>query len=110
MRNLLALVGLLVVGGAGLGWYLGWYKVGVQAGSEGKQLITIDMDTRRAAGDVKKFGESVIEFVDDKAKKAEPVKDETKKVVEAITPNKVATPPTGVTIQLPNIQIGGQPK
>jgi hypothetical protein len=103
MRNLLALVGLLVVGGAGLGWYLGWYKVGVHGGTDGQQRITIDVDTKKASGDTRRFGESVAEFIDEKAKRGEAAADEVK--ANAV---KLATPPTGgVTIQVPPIRIGG---
>src|SRR5438067_7434707 len=39
MRNLLALIGALVVGVGGLGWYLGWYKVQVGKAPDGNVRI-----------------------------------------------------------------------
>src|SRR5262245_47598558 len=39
VRNLLALIGLLVVGGGGAGWYLGWYKLSVTRESDGNLQI-----------------------------------------------------------------------
>lgn len=53
MRNILAVIGLLVVGFAGLGWYLGWYKLSVSRGSEGKLQITTDVDTKKVGDDAK---------------------------------------------------------
>jgi hypothetical protein len=111
MRNLLALIGLIVVGGTGLGWYLGWYQVEVQSGSEGQKRITIDFNTKKASGDARKFGETVAELVDDKVKRAETSKSEADSAAAPLlTPTTPPTPPTqtgGVTIQLPPIQIGG---
>jgi hypothetical protein len=51
MRNLLALVGLAVVLFAGLGWYLGWYKLSVSKGDDGKLQIKADVDTQKVQDD-----------------------------------------------------------
>lgn len=75
MRNLLALIGLLVVGFGGLGWYLGWYKVNVTKAPDGNLRIEADVDTKKVGSDagelLKKGGEVVSEQVD-RAKSAAP--------------------------------------
>ena len=58
MKNLLALVGAVVVLVAGLGWYLGWYKVGV---SNGTGEVKVDLNKVKA--DIKKEKETVGEFI-----------------------------------------------
>ncbi len=55
MRNLLSLVGLVVVVFAGCGWYFKWYNVSVTAGTDGKQHISVDVDTRQMS---KNLGEA----------------------------------------------------
>ena len=55
MRNLLALVGLLVIGFAGLGWYLGWYKLSFSRNTEGNIQITTDVDTKKVGNDSSDF-------------------------------------------------------
>ena len=51
MRNLLALIGALVVGFGGLGWYLGWYKVHVAKAPDGNVRIEADVDTKKVGSD-----------------------------------------------------------
>jgi hypothetical protein len=46
MRNLLALLGLLLVLFAGLGWYMGWYKI--KTGPN----VSIDIDSKKVRKDV----------------------------------------------------------
>lgn len=55
MRNLLALIGLVVVGAAGLGWYLGWYKLDVTRTSDGNLQINTTVDTKKAEADSATF-------------------------------------------------------
>ncbi len=59
MKNLLALVGAAVVLVVGLGWYLGWYKVGVNSNG------TVDgqVDLNKVKADIKKEKETVGEFI-----------------------------------------------
>src|SRR3954451_8984387 len=60
MRNTLALIGALVVGFGGVGWYLGWYKLSFARSPEGNLEIKTDVDTGKVthdAGDgVKQIG------------------------------------------------------
>jgi len=51
MRNLLALVGLAVVGFAGLGWYMGWYKLSFARTTDGNLQIKTDVDTKKVGSD-----------------------------------------------------------
>jgi hypothetical protein len=52
MRNLLALIGAVVVIGGGVGWYMGWYKLSVTRESDGNLQIKTDWDTNKATKDV----------------------------------------------------------
>ena len=67
MRNLLALIGLLVIGAAGAGWYLGWYKLSVTRSSDGNLEIKTDVDTKKVGQDtsdaVKNVGAAIGEHV-----------------------------------------------
>ena len=54
MRNLLSLVGLVVVVFLGAGWYLGWYKLGVTKGNTGNVQVSFDVDTSKIKDDTSK--------------------------------------------------------
>ncbi len=58
MRNLLALIGAVVVLFVGLGWYLGWYSFVLSPGAEGKQRLQVDVDTKKITDDAKKVGQA----------------------------------------------------
>ncbi len=68
MRNLLALLGLAVVTFFGLGWYLGWYTLAVEAGTDGKKKVHLDVDTKKIGEDAKKGLEKVEQFREEKPK------------------------------------------
>ena len=51
MKNILALIGLAVVLVAGLGWYLGWYQIGTEPGSDGHRKINVDVNTKKILED-----------------------------------------------------------
>ena len=51
MRNLLALFGLLVLGFAGIGWYMGWYKLSFTHNSDGNLEIRTNVDTKKVGTD-----------------------------------------------------------
>ncbi len=53
MRNILALVAAAALIVVGLGWYLGWYHVQTTPSSDGHQHISIDVDKKKIAEDVK---------------------------------------------------------
>jgi hypothetical protein len=78
MRNLLALIGALVVLVGGLGWYLGWYKLHVTKATDGNVHIEVDADLKKAGSDtgelLKKGGQAIGEAVDkaNESKAAQP--------------------------------------
>ena len=59
MRNLLALIGTVVVLFVGLGWYFKWYSFAVTPGTNGKQHISVEVDTNKITDDAKKVGTAV---------------------------------------------------
>lgn len=52
MRNLLALLAAVVIGVAGLGWYLGWFHIRATPTGDGHEQISIDVDKKKIAADV----------------------------------------------------------
>lgn len=79
MRNLLALIGAAVLTFAGLGWYLGWYKLEpAPSPTPGHRNFTIDIDPRKIDADVHN-GEQKLEHAlegaakGDSAKRAESI-------------------------------------
>ncbi len=67
MKNLLALVGAVVVIVAGAGWYLGWYKLTTDSGH-----IKVDLDTKEIKDDLKKGRDIVNGYIDDKKVEGQP--------------------------------------
>ena len=65
MKNLLALVGTVVVGFALLGWYLGWYSVAVKSNPDGKYNFAGDVDSRKIADDLRSAGKKVGKVLND---------------------------------------------
>lgn len=72
MRNLLALIGASVLMFTGAGWYFKWYSFAMTAGTNGKQHISVEVDTNKITNDAKKFGTAVQNFRNDATKGAEP--------------------------------------
>ena len=74
MRNLLALLGAAVLVVAGLGWYLGWYKLGFTKTSDGNLRVETDVNTRKVVDDssdaLRKAGAFVGDHVDKAAQDA----------------------------------------
>jgi len=58
MKRLLVVLVLLVAGVAGLGLYLGWFKVGSESG-DGKSRITLTVDKDKIQADEKTAVEKV---------------------------------------------------
>jgi hypothetical protein len=59
MRNLLALVGLVVVGFAGAGWYLGWYKLGVESNNPTHPKFNVEIESDKIKQDLQKGAKQV---------------------------------------------------
>lgn len=64
MRNLLSLVGFLVVAFLGLGWYLGWYSLGISTGEAGNAKISFDVNTNKIKDDGRKGLSKAGDFVE----------------------------------------------
>jgi hypothetical protein len=64
IKNLLALVGLVVVAFVGAGWYFGWYKIGDQKDAQGHRQLSIQVDPSQVAKDLKKIEQEVVDGFD----------------------------------------------
>ena len=81
MRNLLALIGLIVVLFFGLGWYFQWYTFVLHPGEDGQRRIELNVNTNKIADDtqsgVAKVGEIIKERSPDQSPATTPVTDTT---------------------------------
>jgi hypothetical protein len=89
MRNLFALIGLLVVGIAATGWYLGWYKVNFTKNPEGNLQIQTDVDTKKVSGDSAEFFQKVGQIVNEKVQQAGQSGTATPAAAPANTPGTI---------------------
>jgi len=64
LKNLLALVGLVVVAFAGAGWYLGWYSFATQDDANGQHHIKIQVNASQVTSDLSKGKDKVIMILD----------------------------------------------
>lgn len=92
MRNLLALIGALVIGFAGVGWYMGWYKLTVSKNSDGNIRIETDVDGKKVVKDVGDGAQHLGQLAGDQMEKA--AKD-AKAGQPANTPGPITTPQGG---------------
>ena len=90
MRNMLALIGAVVVGFGGLGWYLGWYKLDVSKAPDGNPQITTTVDTKKVVTDSKEGLHQAGTFVGGHIEKA--ANDAKQPGPPAGTPGPVTTP------------------
>lgn len=89
MRNLLALIGLVVVGFAAIGWYCGWYKITVTNGTEGKPEVKTTVNTDKVTEDSTAFFKRMGQLVSEKAKQTES-QDGQPSVAPSNTPGPIA--------------------
>jgi hypothetical protein len=54
MRNLLAFLAAAALTFAGVGWYLGWYKVRSQPAADGHRAVNIEFNTVKIGADIEK--------------------------------------------------------
>jgi hypothetical protein len=92
MRNVLALIGALVVGFGGIGWYLGWYKLNVSKAPDGEPQITTTVDTKKVVTDTENGAKQVGSFVGDHLEKS--AEDAKQPGPPAGTPGPATTPQT----------------
>jgi len=88
MRNLFALVGLVVVGFAGIGWYCGWYKLSVGKAKDGKIQIETEVQTKKVVEDSSSFFQKLAKMASDKANE-----DRQPTTTPVGTPGPGAAPP-----------------
>jgi hypothetical protein len=72
MRNLLAFLAAATLTFAGVGWYLGWYKVKSDSAPTGHRKVNIDINSVKIGEDVEKglqTGEQKLQGLLDKEKK-----------------------------------------
>ena len=96
MKNILALIGLVVVVFVGAGWYLGWYKFeSATKTSTGKTNVSIEVNTTKIGSDAKSFHERLADLMHKVEDKAEDAKDDK---VNAKIEEKKADNPFGVRL------------
>ena len=66
MKNLLALLGALVVTFAAAGWYLGWYQVQSTTDANGHREVNIDLNTKKINQDINKGVEKIEKVIEHK--------------------------------------------
>jgi hypothetical protein len=66
VKNLLALLGALVVTFAGVGWYLDWYKIQSSTDSAGHREVNIDLNTKKINADISKGAEKIEKVIEHK--------------------------------------------
>jgi hypothetical protein len=66
MKNLLALLGALVVTFFAVGWYLDWYKIQSTTDSAGHREVNIDLNTKKINEDIRKGAEKVEKVMEHK--------------------------------------------
>jgi hypothetical protein len=116
MRNLFALIGMLVVGLGGAGWYLGWYQLHVAKTPQGNLEIQTEVDTKKLTTDSGTFFQKVGKMVTEQSKQAPssqpastPVTTPAQPGTSRDVPQAPAAPGTQGLPPLPNIpqpQIG----
>jgi hypothetical protein len=71
MRNLLALIGAVVVTAGGLGWYLDWFKVRSNPAPAGYKSLNIDINTVKISEDLHRGSVKVQEVLEKNKEEAE---------------------------------------
>src|SRR5215211_7500875 len=93
MRNVLALIGLLVIGFGGLGWYLGWYKLSYSRTPDGHLQVTTDVDTKKVGADSQEFIKNASTVVEKAAQDAKTPAGAPGSTPGPVVPPGTATPP-----------------
>jgi hypothetical protein len=97
VRNLLALVAVLVLAFAGIGWYRGWYKVETEPSTPGHQSVNIDFNRDKIVEDsaqgVKKVEEKLQKVLNQDGTTDGNSKSAEIKGSISLSPPKPANPP-----------------
>ena len=94
MRNLLALIGLVVVGFVGAGWYLGWYKVGVESNNPNQPKFGVELEADKIKKDLRRGANTVGSVFSDKEVKGQLTS-------QPINPGDIPLPPPPPPVVLP---------
>jgi hypothetical protein len=95
MRNLLALVGAIVVTVGGLGWYLDWFKIRNNPAPAGYRSLNIDINTGKISEDIHRGTARVQEALEKRSEteaKAKPTAVLKGSVDTKVTPPKAVPP------------------
>lgn len=79
MRNLLAFTAAAALTVAGLGWYLGWYKIHATPANNGHRNVNIDINTEKINDDFHCAEKKILDQANEHLQQA---KDKTEKRVE----------------------------
>jgi hypothetical protein len=66
VKNLLALIGLVVVGFAIAGWYLGWYNIGTEKDAQGNTHVDVKVDAAKVKHDLSEGRDKVENVIEQK--------------------------------------------
>ena len=105
MKNFLALVGLLVVAFAGIGWYCEWYKIGTVPSSDGHRKFTVDVNQKEIVNDVTGFKEKVSEVINSESKDAPKMPSVVERKSDSQSPGVQFGPNGNPVIVLPKLEI-----
>ena len=95
MRNILACIAAGVLILAGVGWYLGWFRVQTAPAPDGHREVKIDVDGNKVKADLNK-GEQSIEKLIHQGKDGKP---------QSVSPgssSSLSVPPTGTRFRVEN--------
>jgi hypothetical protein len=91
MRNLLALGAAALIAFAGIGWYLGWYRVQTSPTSTGRH-ISIDVNTPKIKEDVGRGKEKLRDWLDGDDNKSNSAPMNAQPNVRPLPPQSEVTP------------------
>jgi hypothetical protein len=66
VKNLLALIGLVVVSFATAGWYLGWYNIGTEKDAQGNTHVEVKVDPAKVKHDLSEGRDKVENIIEQK--------------------------------------------
>jgi len=69
MRNLLAFMAAAALTVAGLGWYLGWYRIQTAPASSGHHDVHIDINTEKFQDDIHHAEQEILDKANEQIQK-----------------------------------------
>lgn len=109
MKNMLALVGLVIVGFLGVGWYLDWYKAKTTLTPSGRH-IEAEVNTPKITQDLSKAKEKVRDILTKETDKVQNLPSPPSFNVNVTPTGFTATTPGGSdTVTFPPIQFPSPP-